>query len=61
MADHAKKYSFDVIKFTMHANESCFNEFEFPKTLMKVLKLNCMFTNMQISFWRVHFAQLNAH
>ena len=39
MPDHAKEYSFDVIEFTMHANESCFDEFEFRKTLMKVLKL----------------------
>ena len=30
----------DVIEFTMRANESCFDEFEFRKTLMKVLKLN---------------------
>ena len=61
MPDHAKEYSFDVIEFTMRGNESSFEEFEFCKMLMKVLKLNCMFTNMQISFWRVHFAQLNAH
>ena len=40
MPDHAKEYSFDVIEFTMHANESCFDEIEFRKTLMKVLKLN---------------------
>ena len=40
MPDHAKIYSFDVIKITMRANESCFDEFEFRKTLMKVLKLN---------------------
>ena len=33
MPDH------DVIEFTMRANESCFDEFEFRKTLMKVLKL----------------------
>ena len=37
---HAKEYSFDVIEFTMRANECCFDEFEFRKTLMKVLKLN---------------------
>ena len=60
MPDHAKEYSFDVIEFTMRANESCFDQFEFRKTLMKVLKLNLMFTIMQISLWRVHFAQLNA-
>ena len=35
MPDHAKEYSFDVIEFTMRANESCFDEFEFRKTLMK--------------------------
>ena len=40
MPDHAKEYSFDVIEFTMRANESCFDEFEFRKTLMKVLKHN---------------------
>ena len=40
MPDHAKEYSFDVIEFTMCANESCFDEFEFRKTLIKVLKLN---------------------
>ena len=40
MPDHAKEYSFDVIELTMRPNESCFNEFEFRKTLMKVLKLN---------------------
>ena len=40
MPDHAKEYSFDVIEFTMRANESCFDEIEFRKTLMKVLKLN---------------------
>ena len=37
-----------------------FDEFEFRETLMKVLKLNWMFTIMQISLWRVHFVQLNA-
>ena len=44
MPDHAKEYSFDVIEFTMRANESCFDQFEFGKTLMKssnfILKLN---------------------
>ena len=44
----------------MHANETCFDEFEFRKALMKVLKLNWMFTVVQISLWRVHFAQFNA-
>ena len=39
MPNHAKEYSFDVIEFTLRANESCFYEFEFRKTLMKVLKL----------------------
>ena len=39
MLDHAKEYSFDVIEFTIRANESCFEEFECRKTLMKVLKL----------------------
>ena len=60
MPDHAKEYSFDVIEFTMRANESCFDQFEFYKTLMKVLMLNWMFTIMQISLLRVHFAQMNA-
>ena len=40
MSDRAKEFSFDVIEFTMHANESFFDEFEFRKTLMKVLGLN---------------------
>ena len=40
MPDHAKEYSFDAIEFTMRTNESCFDEFEFRKTLMKVLKLH---------------------
>ena len=40
MPDHAKEYYFDVIEITMRANESCFDEFEFRKTFMKVLKLN---------------------
>lgn len=31
MPDHATEYSFDVIEFTMRANESCFVEFEFRK------------------------------
>ena len=35
MPDHAKEYSFHVIEFTMRANESCFDEFEFRKTLKK--------------------------
>ena len=39
MPDHAREYSFDVIEFTMQGNESCFDEFEFRKTLMKVLEL----------------------
>ena len=39
MPDHAKDYSFEVIEFTMRANESCFEQFEFGKTLMKVFKL----------------------
>ena len=38
MPEHAKEYSFDVIEFTMRANESCFDEFKFRKALMKVLK-----------------------
>ena len=37
MPNHAKEYSFDIIEFTMRANESCFDELEFRKTLMKVL------------------------
>ena len=40
MPDHTKEYFFDVIEFTMRANESYLDEFEFRKTLMKVLKLN---------------------
>ena len=40
MPDHAKEYYFNVIEFTIRANESCFEEFECRKTLMKVLKLN---------------------
>ena len=41
MPDHAKEYSFDVIEFTMRANDSsCLDQFEFCKTLMKVLVLN---------------------
>ena len=39
MPDHAKEYSFDVTEFTLRANESCFDKFEFLKTLMKVLTL----------------------
>ena len=39
MPDHAREYSFDIIEFTMRANESCFDQFEFGKTLMKDLKL----------------------
>ena len=39
MPDHAKEYSFNVIEFTLRANESRFDEFEFRKTLMTVLKL----------------------
>ena len=39
MPNHAKEYSFDVIELTLRTNESCFEEFEFRKTLMKVLKL----------------------
>ena len=37
MPDRAQEYSFDVIEFTMRAKESCFDEFEFRKALMKVL------------------------
>ena len=40
MPDHAEEYSFKVIEFTIRANESCFEGFEYRKTLMKVLKLN---------------------
>ena len=43
MPDHAEEYSFNVIEFTIRANESCFEEFECRKTLMKVLKLNRVF------------------
>ena len=35
MPDHAKEYSFNVIEFTIRATESCFQEFECRKTLMK--------------------------
>ena len=59
MPDHAKEYSFDVIEFTMHENESCFDQFEFCKTLMKVMKPIWKLTIMQISLLRVRFAQLN--
>ena len=38
--DHAKEYSFNVIELTIRANETCFEEFECRKALMKVLKLN---------------------
>ena len=50
MPDHIKEYSFDVIEFSIRSNESCLDEFEFHKALMKVLKLHWMFTIMQISF-----------
>ena len=60
MPDNAKEYSFHVVEFTLHANESCFDEFEFRKTLMKVLELYWMFTIMQISLLKVYLAQLNA-
>ena len=60
MPDRAKEYSFDVIEFTLHANESCFDEFEFHKTLTKVMKLYWMFTIMQITLLKVYFTQLNA-
>ena len=60
MPDHAKEYSFDAIEFTMSVNESCFDEFEFRKTLMKGLKLYWMFTVMQMSLLKVYFARLNA-
>ena len=40
MPDHAKEYYSNVIEFTIRANESCFEKFEFRKTLLKVLKLN---------------------
>ena len=59
MPDHAKEYAFDVIEFTLRANESCFDEFEFRKTLMTVLKLYCMFTIMQISLLKVYFAAID--
>ena len=48
------------MEFTLRANESCFDKFEFLKTLRKVLKLFRMFTIMQISLLKVHFAQLSA-
>ena len=31
MPDHAKEYPFDVIKFTMHANESCLKNLNFAR------------------------------
>ena len=34
------RQSAQMNEFTMRANESCFDEFEFRKTLMKVLKRN---------------------
>ena len=40
MPDHAEEYSFYFTVFTIRANESCFEEFECRKTLMKVLKFN---------------------
>ena len=43
MPDHAKEYSFDVIEFAMRANESCFDQFEFGKTLLKVFKFYVLF------------------
>ena len=54
MLDQAKE-------FTMRANQSCFDEFEFRKMLMKVLRLYWMFTIMRISLLKVYFAQLNAN
>ena len=40
MPDHEKEHSFNVIEFTIDANESYFKEFECGKTVMKVLNLN---------------------
>ena len=40
MPDHAKEYSLNVIEFTIRANESCFEEFECRKTLIKVLNVH---------------------
>jgi len=40
MPDHKKEYSFDVIEFTVHTNESCFEEFEFETIMIKVLTVN---------------------
>ena len=31
MPDHAKEYSFDVIEFTLRANESCFDDLNFAR------------------------------
>ena len=39
MANHAKEYSFDVIEYSIRANESCFDKFEFCKTLINRFKL----------------------
>ena len=35
MPDHAKEYSFDVIEFTMRANESCFASLNFVRRKWK--------------------------
>ena len=42
MPNHAKEYSIDVIAFIMHANESCFDEFEFRKTLKSWNLIECL-------------------
>ena len=38
MPDHVKEYSLDVIKLTLRANESCFDEFELRKTFNESLE-----------------------
>ena len=40
-------------------NWKLLDKFEFRETLMKVLQINWMLTIIQISLWRVHFAQIN--
>ena len=41
MPDHAKEYSFDVIEFTMRANESCFDQFCCGLAFVVILLLKC--------------------
>ena len=57
MPDHAKEYSFDVIE--QCAQMKVVWRIWISRDV-KVLQINWMFTIMQISLWRVHFAQLDA-